>query len=39
MQFLDSLGLVDRAAYLIVFALKDRFFLGPHGQNHLHGLA
>src|SRR5713226_6229716 len=39
MRLLSPLGLVDRAAYLVVFPLEDRLFLGPHGQDHLDGLA
>src|SRR5947208_814539 len=39
MRFLDTFRLVDSAAYLVVGAFKDRFFLGPHGQDHLHGFA
>jgi hypothetical protein len=39
MRFLDPFRLVDRAVYLIMGTFKDRFFLGPHGQNHLHGFA
>src|SRR2546423_12348065 len=39
MRFLDTFGLVDSAAYLVVGAFKDRFFLGPHGQDHLHSFS
>jgi hypothetical protein len=39
MRLLDPLGLVDRAMYLVVFALEDGFFLRPHCQDHLHRLA
>ena len=38
MRLLDSLGLVDRAVYLVVFSLENCFFLSPHGQDHLHSL-
>src|SRR5258708_4755916 len=39
MRFLHTFGLVYSAAYLVVLALKYRFFLGPHGQNYLNGLS
>src|ERR1700740_1160395 len=36
---LYSFGLIDRAAHLVIGALKDRFLLGPHRQDHLESLA
>jgi len=39
MRLLNALGLVDRTTHLVVAALEDGFFLRPHGQDHLHGLA
>src|SRR5258706_11407321 len=39
MRFLHTFGLVDGTAYLVKVAFKDRFFLGPHSQNHLHRFA
>src|SRR5437764_491855 len=38
MWFLYSFGLIDRAAHLVIGALKDRFLLGPHRQDHLESL-
>lgn len=39
MRLLHAFGLIDRAAHMIVLALENRFFLGPHRANHLHRLA
>src|SRR5258708_39974992 len=39
MRFLDPLWLIDGTMDLVILTLKDRFFLSPHGQDHLHRLA